>query len=478
MAMADADWGGHSGSRLGLDIGGTLAKLVFFESEMRPSWCNGKFAKVIKNLGMESVRSEDERDFFQDFVFRRQGSFWGARDKELAFYDEELMGVFHFLCFQSEKMERFVSLLGEQDLHHDIDEIYTTGGGAYKYAALFSEKLGITLKPVDELGVVVKGISWLLRRPLPDEVCWLSEEAPKKPSFESECRFLRKDVDIFPFILVNIGSGVSIVKVDGIDKFERISGSALGGGTFWGLCNLLCPECKEFSDASHLAVEGDASKLNLLVEDIYGGDYELTGGKKLPGNLVASFFAKAGRTDRSAHDDAAVLNALITMISQNICQIAFLNSRLHSISRIVFTGNFLRQNQVARQAIATNMRRVSATGLGKQIQALFLQHEGYFGALGSFLHNVEGEHTSSKVPTCQRLPTLLEKFSGSPHALWTKGRQGNLMQKTHQAMQRCLQCFTSRNPTESQMDGEEELESVPFPKELGRRPVSSEASKI
>lgn len=95
---------------------------------------------------------------------------------------------------------------------------------------MFSEKLGITLKPVDELGVVVKGISWLLRRPLPDEVCWLSEEAPKKPSFESECRFLRKDVDIFPFILVNIGSGVSIVKVDGIDKFERISGSALGGG--------------------------------------------------------------------------------------------------------------------------------------------------------------------------------------------------------------------------------------------------------
>jgi len=349
-----------------------------------------------------------------------------------------------------------------------------------RYATLFSEKLGITLKPVDELGVVVKGISWLLRRPLPDEVCWLSEEAPKKPSFESECRFLRS-VEIFPFILVNIGSGVSIVKVDGIDKFERISGSALGGGTFWGLCNLLCPECKEFSDASHLAVEGDASKLNLLVEDIYGGDYELTGGKKLPGNLVASFFAKAGRDRSEAHDDAAVLNALITMISQNICQIAFLNSRLHSISRIVFTGNFLRQNQVARQAIATNMRRVSATGLGKQIQALFLQHEGYFGALGSFLHNVEGENTSSKVPTCQRLPTLLEKFSGSPHALW-KGRQGGnlLLSKTQQVMHRCLHCFTSRRaPTESQIDGEEELESVPFPKELGeKRPVTSEASKI
>lgn len=149
--VVNADWGGHSGSRLGLDIGGTLAKLVFFESEIRPSWCNGRFAQVIKSLGVEAVRSEDHRDV-QDFVFSRQGSFWGAQDKELAFYDEELQGVFHFLCFQSEKMDRFVSLLAAQDLHHHIDEIYTTGGGAYKYASLFSERLGISLKPVDELG--------------------------------------------------------------------------------------------------------------------------------------------------------------------------------------------------------------------------------------------------------------------------------------------------------------------------------------
>lgn len=75
--VVNADWGGHSGSRLGLDIGGTLAKLVFFESEIRPSWCNGRFAQVIKSLGVEAVRSEDHRDV-QDFVFSRQGSFWGA----------------------------------------------------------------------------------------------------------------------------------------------------------------------------------------------------------------------------------------------------------------------------------------------------------------------------------------------------------------------------------------------------------------
>lgn len=365
MEGLDSDWGGHSGSRLGLDVGGTLAKLVFFESETRPSWCNGRFSEVIKSLGKEAKAEQ------QSFGFSRQGSFWGAQDTELSFYDEELKGVFHFLCFESEKMERFVALLAAQELHHHIDEIQTTGGGAYKYSRLFKESLGITLKPVDELGVVVKGISWLLRRPISDEVCWLGDEAPKA-SFESERHFLDAE-NLFPFILVNIGSGVSIVRVDGTDRFERVSGSALGGGTFWGLCNLLCPDCKEFSEASDLAVAGDAAKLNLLVEDIYGGDYEMTGGRKLPGHLVASFFAKAGQ---GCGDDAAVLNALITMISQNICQIAFLNSRIHGISRIIFTGNFLRQNPVARQAIATNMRRVSQTG-GRPLQAHFLQHDAW-----------------------------------------------------------------------------------------------------
>lgn len=43
----------------------------------------------------------------------------------------------------------------------------------------------------------------------------------------------------FPCLLVNIGSGVSIVKIDDYGKFERISGTSLGGGTLWGLLSLL-----------------------------------------------------------------------------------------------------------------------------------------------------------------------------------------------------------------------------------------------
>jgi type II pantothenate kinase len=38
--------------------------------------------------------------------------------------------------------------------------------------------------------------------------------------------------------LVNIGSGVSILKFDNEDEFIRISGTSLGGGMFLGLSHL------------------------------------------------------------------------------------------------------------------------------------------------------------------------------------------------------------------------------------------------
>lgn len=59
---------------------------------------------------------------------------------------------------------------------------------------------------------------------------------------------------------------------------------SLGGGTFLGLCCLLTG-CESFEEAIQLATEGDHTKVDKLVRDIYGGDYERFG---LPGELVAA----------------------------------------------------------------------------------------------------------------------------------------------------------------------------------------------
>jgi type II pantothenate kinase len=119
----------------------------------------------------------------------------------------------------------------------------------------------------------------------------------------------------YPFILVNVGSGVSVLAVRGPQDYKRISGTSLGGGTFLGLCCLLtgCETFEEgefgvgrksnfhstspfsFPPAIQLATKGDHTKVDKLVRDIYGGDYERFG---LPGSLVASSFGQMNSRER------------------------------------------------------------------------------------------------------------------------------------------------------------------------------------
>jgi type II pantothenate kinase len=212
--------------------------------------------------------------------------------------------------------------------------------------------------------------------------------------------------------LCNIGTGVSIVVVNGENDFTRVSGSAIGGGTFWGLTQLLT-EVENFDEAMKLAASGSAERLHLLVKDIYGGDYRMKGGGILPGTLTASFFAKPskaaadspGRDEQSRQREtqmnaAAICRGLITMIAQNVVQIAWLNAKLRRVPRVVFTGNFLRHNSIAMRVIAQNMLLMNDSFAGGfmprpeedvgHVKAMFLRHEGYFGAMGSFLCNLPG----------------------------------------------------------------------------------------
>ena len=68
----------------------------------------------------------------------------------------------------------------------------------------------------------------------------------ENPSSEEMCRkvFMDSSDDqseggVYPYLLVNIGSGVSILSVTGENDFKRVYGTSLGGGTFLGLCCLL-----------------------------------------------------------------------------------------------------------------------------------------------------------------------------------------------------------------------------------------------
>jgi type II pantothenate kinase len=191
--------------------------------------------------------------------------------------------------------------------------------------------------------------------------------------------------DLFPYLLVNIGSGVSIIKVDR-DGFERVGGTNIGGGTFWGLCRLLTG-LRDFDEMLACSAEGDNSKVDMLVGDIYGGrDYAKVG---LSSSTIASSFGRVVMDAGSLEDynKADITLSLLRMISYNISHIATMTAVEHGLKRIFFGGYFIRGHAYTMNTISFAVDYWSKG----ELKAMFLRHEGFLGALGAFLQDVQAQ---------------------------------------------------------------------------------------
>eukprot|EP00871_Galdieria_phlegrea_P002036 jgi/Galph1/2833/GphlegSOOS_G1534.1 len=342
---------------MALDIGGSLAKIIYFQPDG---------ARRIKN------DSDSIPKLCIDYLDpKRQGSSLSVRVPELG-------GTLHFFCFETRNMEDCIKFIAEHYRQNGKEKrkLRATGGGSFKYDKLFSE-IGIELTKLDEMSYG--------SLPPPG----LPESAPTL----AECRrFVDARPDPFPYLLVHIGSGVSIVKVTGHGEFERVSGSTI--------------------------VEGNNERVDMLVGDIYGGDYckiglgagviassfgKVTMRKEPPptfsnlrkafrrvvcgtfwlwlvGNILRRFGFERMLRSKVANmhfgkifraEDVAL--SLLRMISYNIGQIGYLNAKRYDLPRIYFGGNFIRDHPYT---IASISYAVNFWSHG-QTQALFLLHDGY-----------------------------------------------------------------------------------------------------
>ena len=203
------------------------------------------------------------------------------------------------------------------------------------------------------------------------------------------------DDNSYPYLLVMIGTGVSVLRVDGPGQHERISGSTIGGGTYWGLCRLLT-DAESFENVLNLAERGDPSKVDMMVGDIYGKNSDALDKLGLTADIVASSFGKLVAKKHPARglNQEDLARALLLMVTNNIGQVAYLNAKLYNTKRIFFVGNFLRQNILSQKRLSYAINYWSQ---GK-MEALFLEHEGYFGALGAFLLHSNIPHPQSESP--------------------------------------------------------------------------------
>eukprot|EP01062_Namystynia_karyoxenos_P069448 TRINITY_DN64943_c0_g1_i1.p1 TRINITY_DN64943_c0_g1~~TRINITY_DN64943_c0_g1_i1.p1 ORF type:complete len:479 (+),score=140.36 TRINITY_DN64943_c0_g1_i1:81-1439(+) len=163
-------------------------------------------------------------------------------------------------------------------------------------------------------------------------------------------------------------------------NYRRVGGTSLGGGTFLGLCRALTG-AKSFQEALSLAAQGDSTKVDMLVGDIYGTETK-TG--VLRSSTLASSFAKLvpkpGDEARPPPSREDLALAALVMVTMNVANIANLHARLHERTTLLFTGSFLaKDNNMARRTFAYATHFWSE---GKRT-AVFLESAPYVGTLGA-----------------------------------------------------------------------------------------------
>jgi type II pantothenate kinase len=297
----------------------------------------------------------------------------GSLAKVVYFEKVEKGGILHFSKYETIKIQECLEYI--KNLQKSLQEkliIMATGGGSHKYFDLVNEELGIELLRIDEMETLVKGLDFLST---------LEYEVFTYDQRRSSPLIFCNPNPSYPYILVNIGSGVSILKVSQPGSYERISGTSLGGGTLWGLLSLLT-DAKDYDAMLELSLKGDNKNVDMLVGDIYGGDYNKIG---LKGSTIASTFGKVfklPRENRKELNQEDIASSLLYLVSNNIGQIAYLNAQAHGISRIYFSGFFIRNHAITMNTISYAVNYWSKGTM----EALFLKHEGYLGAIGAFLH--------------------------------------------------------------------------------------------
>ncbi|KAF7806082.1 pantothenate kinase 2 [Senna tora] len=346
-------------SHLALDIGGSLIKLAYFSRHEDQSVRDKRKRSINEPMGISNGS-------------RRSYPILGGR--------------LHFVKFETSKINECLDFIYSKQLHcggDGLESCYSsavpdqnsiikaTGGGSYKYADLFKERLGVSIDKEDEIDCLVAGANFLLKA--------IHHEA--FTHIEGQKEFVQIDTnDLFPYLLVNIGSGVSMIKVDGDGKFERVSGTNVGGGTYWGLGRLLT-KCKSFDELLELSQKGDNRTTDMLVGDIYGGmDYSKIG---LSASTIASSFGKtiSEKKELEGYKPEDISLSLLRMVSYNIGQISYLTALQFGLKRIFFGGFFIRGHAYTMDTISFAVHFWSKG----EAQAMFLRHEGFLGALGAFM---------------------------------------------------------------------------------------------
>ena len=138
----------------------------------------------------------------------------------------------------------------------------------------------------------------------------------------------RFDSGLDHMVVVSMGTGTSLVRVDG-DEIRHSGGIGMGGGSLQGLARLLLGT-SNMKEVSNMADKGNPAHVNLLIGDIC--EEELG---NLTGDATASLFAKVLQRTPDDNDIAA---GLIHMVLETIGSAAVMSQLNGGFKDFVLVG--------------------------------------------------------------------------------------------------------------------------------------------
>ncbi|CUV07484.1 unnamed protein product [Cryptosporidium hominis] len=334
-------------SHYGLDIGGTLIKLVYTLSLENDELFEYELENMRKNFyDIEALRSNRKYVIF---------CLIAPVNKEIELQIGDIFGF-----------------LKERGLYKP-NSVPMTGGGSVKFKTILESKYKIKVVRFDEMKSIVNGCFELFGN--------LSTGNLQQPHFYSilkgETFLVRMDshTRIFPSLVISVGSGVSIIRVENQNQFERVSGTRFGGGTVFGISKLLGVE--NYGDLLKLYSSYERKNGQNLGESTHlSGCFfkEFVKESSITSSSLPQYLGEAEQKEKFVHN---IVNMMYSDLSYLICLI----SSNYKYENIVFCGNYVSNHH---KIIIKSIKKYSYM-LNDKVNVFFHYLDGFFGAIGAYL---------------------------------------------------------------------------------------------
>ncbi|OII75057.1 uncharacterized protein cubi_03167 [Cryptosporidium ubiquitum] len=337
-------------SHYGLDIGGTLIKLVYTLSLENDELFEYELESMRKNFyDIEALKSNKKYAMF---------CLIAPVNKEIELQIGDVLGF-----------------LKERGLYKP-NSVPMTGGGSVKFKSMLEYKYQIRVVRFDEMQSIVNGCFELFGN--------LSTGNLHQAHFYSiskgETFLVRMDSNtrIFPSLVISVGSGVSIIRVENQNKFERVSGTRFGGGTVFGISKLLGVE--NYGDLLNLYSNyerkngqylGDSINSNCCFFKEFVKEASVSSS---PSSSSSQYLGEVELKEKFVHN---IVNMMYSDLSYLICLI----SSNYKYENIVFCGNYVSNHH---KIIIKSIKKYSHM-LNDKINIFFHYLDGFFGAIGAYL---------------------------------------------------------------------------------------------